>query len=104
MSGTEFHQLQSLALHRPINPETQERQVLYNALVNDPKVQATRFKMDYGNDSKVQSQHIRRKIIKTIKKFKTTKEDISKKQFLSIIVIHHPFYLWFLILGFSLNP
>ena len=39
MSGTEFHQLQSLALNRPINPKTQEKQVLYEALREDLQVQ-----------------------------------------------------------------
>ena len=44
MSGTEFHQLQSLAMTRPINPKTQEKQVLYEALRDDPQVQAARYK------------------------------------------------------------
>ena len=82
MSGTEFHQLQSLALNRPINPKTQEKQVLYEALREDPQVQATRYRMDYGGPSSnaknrlMESRRMRKKMIKRINKFKTKKEDI----------------------------
>ena len=81
MSGTEFHQLQSLALTRPINPKTQEKQVLYEALRDDPQVQAARYKMDYGTSSSTamvkRSRQIRRQMIHKINKFKTTRADID---------------------------
>ena len=81
MSGTEFHQLQSLAMTRPINPKTQEKQVLYEALRDDPQVQAARYKMDYGTSSSnamvKRSRQIRRQMIRKMNKFKTTRADID---------------------------
>ena len=73
--------MQSLALTRPINPKTQEKQVLYEALRDDPQVQATRYKMDYGSSSSnamaKRSKQIRRQMIRKMNKFKTTRADIE---------------------------
>jgi Ca2+-binding EF-hand superfamily protein len=74
-SPMDFHALQARAMHAPINPKTQMRQILYEAMA-DPKVQGTRYKMDFGDATKEEAGRKAKAMKRRINKFKTTKKEI----------------------------
>ena len=75
---TDFHSLQSRALHAPLDPKTQTRQILYEAIGN-PLVQATRYKMDFSEAGSEEVKKKSKAIRRRVKRFKTRTEDVLQQ-------------------------